>query len=45
MNSNEAYIIPILLEPCNPPKEFRNIHWSLAWEEEWLETLLVALRK
>lgn len=43
--SNEAYIIPILLEDCEPPREFKDIHWSFAWKEGWFETLLKTLRK
>lgn len=43
--SNEAYIIPILLEDCKPPREFKDIHWSFAWEDGWFERLLKALRK
>lgn len=43
--SSEAYIIPILLEDCQPPREFKDIHWSFAWEDDWLNTLLRALRK
>jgi hypothetical protein len=43
--SNEGYIIPILLEDCEPPREFKDIHWSFAWKEGWFETLLKTLRK
>jgi len=43
--SSETYIIPVLLEDCKPPREFKDIHWSFAWEEGWLEKLITALRK
>ena len=43
--NGEAYIIPVLLEDCQPPKEFKDIHWSFAWKDGWFETLLKALRK
>jgi hypothetical protein len=43
--SCDAYIIPVLLESCEPPGEFRNIHWSFAWEDKWFDTLLRALRR
>ena len=43
--SGTAYIIPILLEDCEPPREFKDIHWSFAWEEGWFERLLAALRR
>lgn len=42
--SGQAYIIPILLEDCEPPREFKDIHWAFAWEEDWFEKLLKALR-
>ena len=40
----ERYIIPVLLENCEVPSEFRDIHWLKSWEEGWYETLLRALR-
>lgn len=43
--SSEAYIIPILLENCEPPKELEDIHWSSVCEENWLKKLLKSLRR
>jgi len=43
--SSDAYIIPILLEDCEPPQELRDIHWLFAWKDGWFESLLNSLRK
>lgn len=43
--SGESYIIPILLEDCEPPREFKDIQWSFAREDGWFDRLLKALRK
>jgi len=43
--SGESYIIPILLENCDPPREFKDIHWSIAWKDNWFESLLKSLRQ
>lgn len=43
--SGERYVIPILLDNCTPPREFREIHWLKAWGEEWLNKLLMAVGK
>jgi TIR domain len=37
------YIIPILVEECEPPREFRRIQWSRMWEDSWYEKLKLAL--
>lgn len=42
--SGHRYIVPILLEPCEPPRELRDIHWLNTWEEGWYEKLKAALR-
>jgi hypothetical protein len=31
--SGQRYIIPVLLEPCEPPRELRDIHWLKLWED------------
>ena len=38
------YIIPLLLEPCTPPRVFRDIHWIAYWEEDGHDRLRRALR-
>lgn len=37
------YIIPILVEECEPPRDFRSIQWSRMWEDGWYEKLKLAL--
>jgi len=37
------YIIPLLIEECDPPREFRSIQWSHLWEDGWYEKLKLAL--
>jgi len=37
--SGKRFIIPILLEPCDPPREFRKLHWLKYWEIDSYETL------
>jgi hypothetical protein len=39
----QRFIIPFLIEKCEPPREFRRIQWLHAWEEGWYEKLKVAL--
>ncbi len=29
----QRYIIPVLVEPCDPPRPFDKIHWLKLWEE------------
>ncbi|MEX0965838.1 MAG: toll/interleukin-1 receptor domain-containing protein [Bacteroidia bacterium] len=43
--SGKRYIIPILLDECTPPREFKGIHWLKATEENWFEKLLVSIGK
>ena len=43
--SEEAYVIPILLDNCKPPREFKDIQWVSAWEDGWFERLLLTLRQ
>ena len=42
--SSETYIIPVLLEKCQPPDEFADLHWSFAWKDGWIDDLMCALR-
>jgi hypothetical protein len=42
--SGHRYIVPILLESCEPPRELRDIHWLNYWEEGSYEKLKAALR-
>jgi len=39
------YVIPVLLSECDVPREFADIHWVKAWEEDWYAKLLRALRE
>ncbi len=39
----ERYIIPVLLEPCAPPRELRQFHWLHLWEDGAFERLKRAL--
>jgi hypothetical protein len=43
--SGQSFIIPVLLENCQPPREFRGINWCCAWENNWFELLLKSLRR
>jgi hypothetical protein len=43
--NSESYIIPVLLEECVPPREFKDIQWACGWEEDWLEGTIAALRQ
>ena len=38
------YIIPILIDDCEPPKAFKDIHWLKMKSENWYGKLLKALR-
>jgi hypothetical protein len=37
------YIIPILIDDCEPPKAFKDIHWLKMKSEGWYDKLLQAL--
>jgi len=39
----KRYIIPILLEQCNPPREFKKLHWLKYWEDKSYDILKQAL--
>jgi len=41
--SGVRYIIPILLEPCDPPRELQNAQWLNSWEEGSYQRLKKAL--
>jgi hypothetical protein len=43
--SGQAFVIPILLEEIQPPREFSSIHWAKAWESGWLDLLVKSLRR
>lgn len=38
------YIIPILLDDCTPPREFKQLHWLAHGKSGWLEKLVKVLR-
>jgi len=38
------YIVPVLLERCDPPREFRDIQWGRLWEPDGYEKLKRALK-
>jgi hypothetical protein len=42
--SSHRYMIPILLEPCNPPRELSSIQWLKTWETGFYEKLVKVLR-
>lgn len=37
------YIIPLLIDQCEPPRVFRDIQWLRMWEDGWYEKLLAAI--
>lgn len=41
----KCYIVPVLIEACEPPREFRDIHWLHLWEAGWFDRLVRALRE
>jgi hypothetical protein len=43
--SGKRYIIPILLDDCEPPREFKKIQWLKVSEEKWFDKLLNAVGK
>ena len=45
MPSGKRYIIPVLLDDCEPPREFSKIQWLKAWKEGWFKLLSAALGK
>lgn len=38
------YIIPILLDDCTPPREFKQLHWLAHGKSGWLEKLVKVLK-
>lgn len=38
------YIIPVLLDDCEPPREFKELHWLSHGKNGWLEKLLEVLK-
>lgn len=43
--SGRRYIIPILLDDCNPPRELKDIHWLKISDENWIHQLMKAIGK
>lgn len=43
--SGKRYIIPILLDECEPPRRFSEIQWLMAWKKNWQNKLLAAVGK
>lgn len=43
--SGKRYIIPILLDECTPPKEFKKIHWIKTTELNWFNKILSSIGK
>ena len=41
----ERYIIPVIIEECFLPREFKDIHWVRLWDDDWYNSLTKALRK
>jgi hypothetical protein len=41
--SGQRFVIPILTEPCDPPREFKDIHFLRLWEEKAYERLKASL--
>lgn len=39
----KRFLIPILIDPCEPPQDLRELHWLRMWEDEWESTLLRAI--
>ena len=42
--SGQRYIVPILLEECETPRELRHIHWLKSWEQGAYDKLKLALK-
>ena len=42
--SGQPYIIPILLEECDAPRELRHINWLKSWEQGAYDKLRLALK-
>ena len=40
----ERYIIPVLIEPCQPPKPFHDIQWLELWQENAFDKLKQAMK-
>lgn len=43
--SGKRYIIPILLDECTPPREFKEIHCVKVTDMDWFDKLLMAIKK
>jgi len=41
----ERYIIPVLIDSCEPPRRFRDIQWLCLWEPGEYEKLKQSLRE
>ncbi len=41
---NQRYIIPILLEPCEPPRQFNDIQWVEIWQSNAYDMLKKAMK-
>jgi len=41
--TNKRFIVPVLIEPCSPPREFSPFHWLKLWEDGAYEKLKQAL--
>ncbi len=39
----KRFIVPILLDECDPPRELREFHWLRVYEGQWLESLVRAV--
>jgi predicted MPP superfamily phosphohydrolase len=37
------FIVPVLLEPCEPPRDFGDLHWLRLWEPGSMEKLVASL--
>ena len=42
--AGHRFIIPVLLDECIPPREFRDIHWAKLWEPHGYQKLRQAMR-
>ena len=41
--SGKRFIIPILIDRCEPPADLRELHWLRMWENDWESRLLRAI--
>ena len=42
--SGQRYIVPVLLEECEPPPQLGHIHWLKSWEQGAYDKLKLALK-